>query len=158
MTQNDNQMSRFERRLDSTSEDIRELKADVTVLKADVSVLKADVSVLKADVNILKADVSVLKADVSVLKADVSVLKSDVSVLKDDVRGLRVLYEHHDEQIRMVAEVQAHHGRQLEEHGRLLLEIRQELVPMRALYDFVRRIAEEHDRRLSALEKHTGIQ
>lgn len=48
----------------------------------------------------------------------------DVRVLKDDVRGLHVLYEHHDSQIRMIAEVQAHHGRQLEEHGRCFVRSR----------------------------------
>ena len=72
---------------------------------------------------------------------DVRVLKDDVRVLKDDVRGLRVLYEHHDSQIRTIAEVQAHHGRQLEEHGQLLREIKLQLAPLKDLRDFVGRIA-----------------
>jgi hypothetical protein len=79
--------------------------------------------------------------DVRVLKDDVRVLKDDVRGLKDDVRGLHVLHEHHDSQIRMIAEVQAHHGRQLEEHGQLLREIRVELAPLKDLRDFVGRIA-----------------
>ncbi|MBI4886726.1 MAG: hypothetical protein HY824_06515 [Acidobacteria bacterium] len=95
--------------------------------------------------------------DVQVLKADVSVLKTDVRVLKTDVHQLRVLYEHHDAQIQTIAEVQAHHGQLLEEHGILLREIRQELMPLGDLRDFVRRVAYDHEGRLSALEKHSGI-
>jgi hypothetical protein len=89
---------------------------------------------------------------------DVRVLKDDVRELKDDVRGLRVLYEHHDAQIRTIAEVQAHHGRILEDHGQLLREIKQELVPLGDLRDFVRRIAHDHESRITVLEKHSGIQ
>jgi hypothetical protein len=81
-----------------------------------------------------------------------------VGVLKSDVHRLRVLYEDHDTQIRAIAEVQTHHSRLLEEHGRLLLEIKHELAPLGDMRDFVRRIADGHERRLSALEKHTGIQ
>jgi archaellum component FlaC len=96
--------------------------------------------------------------DVRVLKDDVRELKSDVRELKDDVRGLRALYEHHDSQIRTIAEVQAHHGQLLENHGQLLREIKQELVPLRDLHDFVRRIADDHERRITLLEKHSSIQ
>jgi hypothetical protein len=62
-----------------------------------------------------------------------------LDAIGDDLRRLRVLYEHH-------------------EHGRLLREIKQELVPLGDLHDFVRRIAGDHEDRISALEKHTGIQ
>ena len=78
--------------------------------------------------------------------------------LKDDVRGLRVLDEHHDSQIRTIAEVQAHHGRQLEEHGQLLREIKEKLAPLDVIHDFVRRVADDHERRITTLEKHSGIQ
>ncbi len=59
---------------------------------------------------------------------------------------------------RELAEMMVHQSAQLEEHGKLLREIKQGLVPLGDIRDFVRRIAGEHDRRLSALEKHTGIQ
>ena len=81
----------------------------------------------------------------------------DVRQLKDDVRGLHMLYEHHDSQIGMIAEAQAHHGRQLEDHGQLLREIKVELAPLKDLRDFVGRIAANHENRISALEKQTGI-
>lgn len=89
--------------------------------------------------------------------ADVGVLKGDVQVLKGDVQRLRVLYEQHDTKIDTIAEMQAHHGRQLEEHGTLLREIKHELAPLGDIHDFVRPVADEHERRLSALETHTGI-
>ena len=92
-----------------------------------------------------------------VLNGDVRVLKDDVRGLKNDVSGLRVLYEHHDAQIQMIAEVQGHHGHQLDTHGQLLREIKAELAPLRDLRDFVKRIAGEHEHRLTALEKHTGL-
>lgn len=137
MTDDDDRMTRFEQRLDA---------------------LGADVGVLKEDVSVLKEDVSVLKEDVGALKKDVSVLKEDVGGLKNEVHRLRVLHELHDSKISAIAEVQTHQGLQLEEHGRLLGEIRQELAPLRDIHDFVRRIAHDHEHRLSALEKHTGLQ
>ena len=92
-----------------------------------------------------------LGEDVGILKDDVRVLKDDVRVVKADVARLRVLYEDHDAKIRTIAEVQAHHGEVLE-------DIRQKLEPLGDIHDFVRRIAHDHEQRLSALEKHTGIQ
>jgi chromosome segregation ATPase len=115
MTDNDDRMTRLERRLDALGE------------------------------------------DVGVLKDDVRVLKDDVGVVRNEVGRLRVLYEDHDTKIDAIAEAQTHHARQLEEHGTLLREIKRELVPLGDLRDFVRRIAEEHEGRLSALENHTGI-
>jgi hypothetical protein len=83
-------------------------------------------------------------------------IEKRVDAIADDVRGLRVLHEHHDALIQTIAEVQAHHGQQLEEHGRLLREIRDELAPLRDLRDFVKRVADNHERRITALEERTG--
>jgi len=157
MSETPDRVDRMEARLDAMGDDVRVLKDDVRVLKDDVRVLKDDVRVLKDDVRVLKDDVRVLKDDVRVLKGDVRVLKDDMRVVKDDVHGLRVLYEHHDTQITTIAEVQAHHGRKLEEHSQLLREIKTELEPLRDLRDFVKRIADEHEGRIGALEKHTGL-
>ena len=136
MTEHDDRMTRFEKRLDAVG---------------------ADVGVLKGDVQVLKDDVQVLKGDVRVLKDDVRVLKDDVGVVKNEVGRLRVLYEDHETKIDAIVEAQTHHARQLEQHGTLLREIKQKLVPLGDLHDFVRRIAEEHEGRLSALENHTGL-
>jgi hypothetical protein len=50
------------------------------------------------------------------------------------------------------------HGRTLEQHGKLLVEIKRAVTPIPALHDFVKRVADEHEPRLTALEKHTGIE
>ena len=62
------------------------------------------------------------------------------------LQSLRVLYEHHDEQIQRIAEVQV-------EHGKRLGEIKDALEPLPAIHDFVKRIASEHEVRITALEK-----
>ena len=151
MSENGEQMRTVDERLDS-------LQANVGQLQKDVGELKDDVRGLKADVGGLKDDVNGLKADVGGLKADVDGLKADVGDVKDDVLGLRVLFESHDTKIGTIAEVQAGQGRQLEEHGRLLREIKEELAPMKDLRDFVTRMADNHEQRIGTLEKHAGIQ
>ena len=88
----------------------------------------------------------------------------------EDLHALRVSYEHHDEQIQRIAEVQGAHGTRLEEHGELLGEIKGELnvvkgelgaikgalKPLPQIHDFVKRIANEHEARITALEKRAG--
>ena len=54
----------------------------------------------------------------------------DVRVLKDDVRR----------------------------HGRLSREITRKLLPLRDLDDFVRRVSDDHEHRITTLEEHSGIQ
>jgi hypothetical protein len=43
------------------------------------------------------------------------------------------------------------------ESGTLLREIRDELAPLGDLRDFVRRVAENHETRLTTLERHAGL-
>jgi hypothetical protein len=76
----------------------------------------------------------------------------------EDLRALRVLYENHDTQIQRIAELQVEHGKSLEEHGKLLREIKGELAPLRDLRDLVKRVAGEHESRIAALEKHASPQ
>ena len=130
MIENGDRLTEFEKRLDSIGEDVR----------------------------VLKDDVRVLKDDVRVLKDDVGVLKQDVSTLKDDVQRLRVLQEDQETRIDKIAEVQAHHGQVLDEHGKLLLEIKDQLAPLADIAEFVRRTSGDHERRIVALEKRTGLQ
>lgn len=103
-------------------------------------------------------DVRVLKDDVRVLKDDVAGLTRDVTELKEDVHKLRIVVEHHDTEIQRIAEVQAAHGEKLEQHGKLLREIKKTLATdLSPVADFVRRVASEHDARLVRIEKHTGL-
>jgi archaellum component FlaC len=122
----------------------------MTGIETRLDSIEGDVKVLKADVGTLKADVGTLKADVGTLKADVGTLKTDTGTLTGEVHKLRLLYEHHDTQIQRMAEVQV-------EHGRLLVEIKDGLKPIKDLHDFVQRISDNHEARIAALEKHTGL-
>jgi regulator of replication initiation timing len=45
------------------------------------------------------------------------------------------------------------HGRMLTHHGRLLNQIVSDLGPLKALPDFVKRVADDHELRIAALEK-----
>jgi hypothetical protein len=98
-----------------------------------------------------------IEEDVQVLKTDVGVLKTDVGGLRSEVHKLLLLYEHHDYQIQRIAEVQVQHGETLEEHGRLLREIKDGLAPMQDLRDFIERTSHDHEVRIVALEKHAGL-
>ena len=66
------------RKLDSHTEMIGELKEDVSELKEDVSTLKSDMQIVKTDVSVLKTDVSSLKSDMQIVKGDISIIKSDL--------------------------------------------------------------------------------
>jgi hypothetical protein len=66
------------------------------------------------------------------------------------VNGLRVLGEKNAEDIKKIAEVQSHHGDKLD-------AIVKALEPLGDLYDFIRRVAPNHELRIQALEKHTGM-
>lgn len=112
----------------------------------------------EARLDVMGEDVKILRDDARVLKDDVKDLKEGVDGLKEEVKNLRVLVERHDTEIRLIAEVQVAHGEKLDEHGKLLREVKEQLnKDLAPLSDFVRRVASEHGARLAALEKHTGL-
>jgi hypothetical protein len=49
-----------------------------------------------------------------------------------------------------------HHGQMLEQHGRLLAQIVEDIQPLKALPDFVKRVADDHEFRIKELEKARG--
>jgi len=66
--------------------------------------------------------------------------------LETEVQKLRVLEEANATQIKQIAEVQGHHGQKLQQ----LIEA---VEPLKGLPDFVARIADDHEHRITALEK-----
>jgi len=66
------------RKLDSHSEMIAEMKEDITVIKEDISVLKDDVSELKKDMVTVKKDIVEMKGDISEFKKDMKEVKGDL--------------------------------------------------------------------------------
>jgi len=69
-----------------------------------------------------------------------------IDSLAVDVHQLRVLGESNSEQIKIIAEVQSRHGEKLD-------ELAKGIEPLKDLRDFVQRIAHEHERRITELEK-----
>ena len=77
--------------------------------------------------------------------------------LRMELNKVRLLWEAQSEDIKKIAEVQSHHGKTLDEHGKKLDAIAEALKPLSDMQDFIRRIAPNHEIRIEALEKHTGI-
>jgi DNA repair exonuclease SbcCD ATPase subunit len=65
--------------------------------------------------------------------------------LEKEVQKLKVLGEQNATDIKRIAEVQGHHGKKLEQ----LVEA---VAPLKDLMDFVKRVADNHESRIQALE------
>jgi hypothetical protein len=76
-------------------------------------------------------------------------VEQGVGELRREVQGLRVVGEEQVRQTKLVAEVQGHHGKVLD-------ELRQDIRPLKSLRDLMRQIAQDHERRLVALESGGG--
>lgn len=85
------------------------------------------------------------------VREEVGGLHGEVGGLRGEVSGLRILGEKNADDIRKIAEVQAHHGKKLD-------DITQALAPLARIDAFVTAVAHEHEQRIKALEKHTGLQ
>ena len=63
------------------------------------------------------------------------------------------LKERHGQMVERHGQMLERHGRMLTHLGRLLNQIVSDLGPLKALPDFVKRVADEHELRIAALEK-----
>ena len=72
-----------------------------------------------------------------------------LDTLTGEVQRVRVSEEEHSTQIRLIAEVQTH-------HGRLLGRIVRDLEPLKVLPDLFKQVVQDHERRISALETRSG--
>ena len=84
------------------------------------------------------------------LHGEVGGLHGEVGGVRGEVSRLRALGEMNADDIRKVAEVQAHHGKKLDEIARAL-------EPLGEIHDFIRRVAPNHELRIQELEKRTGM-
>ena len=73
--------------------------------------------------------------------------------VEGEVQKLRVLGEENTRQIKLIAEVQSHHGTVLEQHSRLLEQLISDVQPLKVLPDFLRTVVQEHERRIKALDE-----
>lgn len=105
---------------------------------------------VRTEVGGLRTEVGGLRSEVGGLRSEVGGLRSEVGGLRTETHSLRVLCEKNADDIKKVAEVQLHHGRKLE-------EIANALKPLAELHEFIKVVAPEHERRIKALEDHTGL-
>ena len=77
-------------------------------------------------------------------------LRGEVGDLRGEVAKLRVLGEENGGRITLIAEVQSHQGVKLN-------EIADALRPLASIDAFMKLVAHEHERRLTAIEKYTGV-
>ena len=108
---------------------------------------------LRSDVDGLRTDVNGLRTDVDGLRTDVKGLSGRVATLETETRKLQILGEENNSQIKVIAEVQSHHGTILEQHSRLLNQLVQDIEPLKVLPDFLRAVIHDPEHRITALEK-----
>jgi len=136
-----------------TGERLDKVEGRLAKVEDSVVGLRADVDGLRTDVDGLRTDVDGLRTDVNGLRTDVKGLTSRVTTLEEETRKLRILGEEDTSQIKLIAEVQSHHGTVLEQHSQLLNQIVKDIEPLKVLPDLVRPLVQDHERRIAALEK-----
>ncbi len=134
MSDNHERFDRIEQRLDSVESSVGEVRREVAGLRGDVGELRGEVSTLSG-----------LPDEVAKLRG----LPDEFAKLRNEVNALRVLGEARDGKIQLIAEVQSHHGKGLE-------QIKKDLEPLREIRDFIRTVADDHERRLTVLEKRSN--
>ena len=72
-----------------------------------------------------------------------------LDTLTREVQNVRVLGEDNSTQIRLIAEVQTH-------HGRLLDQVVRDIEPLKVLPDLFKQVVQDHERRITALERGSG--
>jgi chromosome segregation ATPase len=73
--------------------------------------------------------------------------------LEDEVQKLRILGEQNTTDIKRIAEVQAHHGEVLAQHGAALQRLEEAIKPLSVLPAALQKILPDHERRIAALEQ-----
>jgi len=105
----------------------------------------------------VEGQVGGLRSEVSGLRGEVTGLRGAVTRLDGEVQKLRVLGEENERRINLVIEVQALHGQKLDEHSGMLAQITKALEPLAAIHAFIQGVAGNHEERITALEKRTGV-
>jgi archaellum component FlaC len=126
------------------------LEAGLDKVGGRLDKVEDQVTGLRADVDELRVDVNGLATTVSGLRTDVVGLAGRVGVLEEDVRKLRVLGEENTQQIKLIAEVQSHHGTVLE-------QLVKDIEPLKVMPDLLRTVIQNHEQRITALETRGDV-
>jgi archaellum component FlaC len=102
----------------------------------------------RMDEQFAKVDERFAQVDERFAKVDERFAKIDerFEALTSEVRQLRVLGEENSSQIKLIAEVQVHHGEKLDQLVR-------DIEPLKVLPGLFTQIAQNHERRITALEQ-----
>ena len=95
-------------------------------------------------------------------------LEGELQSLERTVEKLRILEEENAHTLKLIAEGHGathdshgkrldSHSQKLDSHSQKLDQILQALAPLEQIRDFVERVSNEHEKRITALEKHTSI-
>ena len=109
-------------------------------LRGSVDDLRGEMRELGDD---LRSQIGEVREGLQARGHQLDLLQSEMGVVKGDLRSLALVVDRHSQQ--------------LDTHGRLLAEIKEQLTPMKDIKDFMQRIADEHERRITDLERHTGL-
>jgi len=143
-------LDKVERRLGSVETGLREVREEVGSLRTEVGGLRTDVGGLRTEVGGLRTEVGGLRTEVGGLRTDVGDLRTEMGDVRGEVLALRIQGEQNTADIKVIAEVQAHHGKKLE-------EITKALEPLAGIDSFIKLVAHDHEQRIQALERHSGI-
>jgi hypothetical protein len=83
---------------------------------------------------------------VDVLTGRVDVLTERVDTLGGEVQKLRLLEEDNAQQIKLIAEVQVH-------HGNMLQQLVRDVEPLKVLPNLLHHVIHDHELRITALER-----
>jgi chromosome segregation ATPase len=119
-------------------------------VEARLGSVETAVEALRGEVGDLRSEVGGLRGEVGELRGEGRQLRNEFGELRAEVGKLRVLGEQNTSDIKLIAEVQAHHGKKLE-------EITKALAPLAEIRDFMNLVAHDHEHRITALEKRTGV-
>jgi archaellum component FlaC len=159
MSDTDERLDRIERTLgsmnSSMNEQLGEIRArldqgDNRFGQMDQRFGKIDERFVKIDERFAKIDERFNQVDERFNQVDerFEAMDERIDSLASDVHKLRVLEEVNSGQIKVIAEVQSRHGEKLD-------ELVKAVEPLHDLRDFVKRVAGDHERRITALEKKT---
>jgi chromosome segregation ATPase len=94
-----------------------------------------------------------LRGEVGDLRGEVGDLSGEVGSLRSEVQKGRVLEEANAAQIKLIAEVQTHHGELLTRGGDTLQRLDAAVEPLKVLPDLIKQVAQDHETRIAALER-----
>lgn len=133
----DERFDRVEHRIDRLSERIDEQSA-----RMEQQLAQVDQRFAQVDQRFAQVDERFAQVDQRFAQVD-----GRFDALTAEVQKLHVLWEENSAQIKLVAEVQAR-------HGQVLQQLVDAVEPLRVFPDLFKQVAQDHERRITALERN----